>query len=138
MFILFPEEDEDFVQKYIYEPMCRRNYKVLWRGDKSHDLFQAGNDVVSDLATAIQTSRKIIVVCTRHFTEKGAYDREVSFFKDVQKSERQRRLIPLVIEGEYTSQQFGGYNQVRVSCREDLNDSTVAEEMLQRLVDSIG
>lgn len=138
VFILFPEEDEDFVREFIYEPVRRRNYRVLWRGEGSHDLFKAGSDAVENLASAIQISRKIIVVCTRNFTESGAFDRDVSFFKDVQKSERKRRLIPLVIEGEYMSEQFKDYNQIRVGCRTDLNNSRAAEEMLQRLVNSIG
>ncbi len=138
VFILYPEEDEDFVQRFVYEPVRRRNYRVLWRGEGSHDLFQPGSDVVADLATAIQMSRKIIVVCTRNFTRRGGFDREVSFFKDVQKSERIRRLIPVVIEGEYKSQQFKEYNQIRVGCRDDLSDRRTAEDMLQRLVNSIG
>ncbi|XP_064404185.1 uncharacterized protein LOC135349579 [Halichondria panicea] len=138
VFILFSEEDEDFVRSFVYEPLRRRNYKILWRDDQSHDLFHAGGDVVADLATAIQMSRKIIVVCTRYLSLRGAFDRDVTFFKDVQKSERKRRLIPFVIEGEYASQQFKDYNQIRVGHRGDLNDRDTADELLQRLVNSIG
>lgn len=138
VFILFSEEDEDFVRAFVYEPLRRRNYKILWRDDQSHDLFHAGGDVVADLATAIQMSRKIIVVCTRYLSLRGAFDRDVTFFKDVQKSERKRRLIPFVIEGEYVSQQFKDYNQIRVGHRGDLNDRDTADELLQRLVNSIG
>ena len=112
---------------------------MLWKYESSHGLFQPGADIVTDLAKAIHISRKILVVCTKNFSERQAFERDVSFFKDVQKSERKRRLIPLVLEQEYPkSNQFKEYNQIRVKHRQDLVKSAAAKEVLKKLTSSLG
>ena len=127
------------VRTCLYTPLRNKSYKVLWKHDPSHSLFEPGADIVSDLSMAAQVSRKILVVCTKNLCEREAFERDMSFFKDVQKSEQKRRLIPLVLEKEFHSHQFKDYNQIRVRHRQDLlNDSTVAREAIQKLVRSIG
>lgn len=139
MFILFADEDERFVQAQIYGPLYNRGYKILWKYDSSHNLFQPGADIITDLATAMQLSRKVIVVCTRYFSERGSFAREVSFCKDVHKSGLTRRVIPLVVEDEYNSDCFKQYNQIRVRDRDTLETNTVvAHDVVRRLEQSLG
>lgn len=139
VFILFADEDESFVRTQIYVPLSNRGYKILWKYDSSHNLFYPGADIVTDLATAMQLSRKVILMCTKNFDEREHSAREVSFCKDVQNSGLTRRVIPVVVEDEYNSDCFKQYNQIRVTNRDMMKtNNLVAHDVLKRLAQSLG
>ena len=126
-------EDEWFVRQYIFEPLTRSGYKLLWHYDTTTHLFRAGNYVIDDTKEAMEISRKVVFVCTKYFTN---VDREVAYCKDEQARVKQRRILPVVIEAEYTSDHFKRYTQIRVKQR----DLSTQEEFkfLTKLKQSLG
>ena len=64
-------------------------------------------------------------VCTKHFSQSEFCLQELAYCLDVQRSEKMRRIIPIVIEEVFCPKELMGFNQIRIRQSYDMNPEEV-------------
>ena len=103
VFLSFADEDRDFVQKTLHEPLARRSYRVLFHLSD----FIAGMTIEDNIIRAVNISRVVIFVCSKHFSKSSFCQTELKYAMEShygQYQGRYRRVIPIVIGGECPTQ----------------------------------
>lgn len=98
VFLSFADDDRDFVQKVLHEPLSNRGYKALLHLTD----FIAGMSIEDNIIRAVDISRVVLYVCSKSFTESSFCQTELKYGMDSHYNKyrgRYRRVIPVVIGG---------------------------------------
>ena len=121
VFLSFADEDKTFVTNNIYIPLENKGYRVFWH----HEHFKPGIEIVENIARAVRVSRRIVFVCTESFGESDFCLQELAYCLDVQRKEKTRRIIPVVVKEEFCPRELMGFNQIRIDQRDDMSAEEV-------------
>ena len=97
VFLSFADEDKDFVENYLYDPLKRKGFLVFWH----HSDFIPGLTISENIIRAVQTSRRVVFVCSEHFHKSDFCQKELKFGVDSHYNKykgRYRRVVPVVIQ----------------------------------------
>lgn len=121
VFLSFADEDKAFVTNNIYIPLENKGYRVFWH----HEHFKPGIEIVENIARAVRVSRRIVFVCTESFGESDFCLQELAYCLDVQRKEKTRRIIPVVVKEEFCPRELMEFNQIRIDQRDDMSAEEV-------------
>lgn len=121
VFLSFADEDRVFVTKNVYIPLKCKGYSIFWH----YEHFRPGIGITENIQCAVRMSRRTVFVCTKHFSQSEFCLQELAYCLDVQRREKMRRIIPIVVEEDFCPKELMGFNQIRVRQNCDMNSEEV-------------
>ena len=103
MFLSFADEDKEFAEKILHEPLKNKGFNILWHLTD----FIAGMTIENNIIQAVKTSRVIIYVCSENFNKSQFCQTELKYGSESHYKQfkgRYRRVIPIVIGGKCPTQ----------------------------------
>lgn len=103
VFLSFADDDKEFAQKILREPLERKGYRVLLHLTD----FIAGMTIEDNIVRAVNTSRTVIFVCSERFNQSIFCQTELKYGMESHYNEFKgcyRRVIPVWIGGECPAQ----------------------------------
>lgn len=103
VFLSFADDDREFAQKILYEPLTSKGYRVLLHLTD----FIAGVTIEDNISRAVKISRVVIYVCSEKFNQSSFCQTELKYGMESHYNKykgRYRRVIPVWIGGKCPSE----------------------------------
>ena len=94
VFVSYHSESEDFATHHVKQPLENNNYTVCWH----HDHFLPGCTISDNINTAVENSRKVVLVLSNNFTGSNHCMMELSRSLERLQTTRTRCIVPIAID----------------------------------------